>query len=97
MGRLRPCMASWRLALIYRGGALLMVEAKRASMPVSLPTDIVEELDAFMERYGKRLGYRGRSDFIAAAIRSQREHDEARALRLRALDETPDDAPLWTS
>ncbi len=74
-----------------------MVEAKRASMPVSLPTDIVEELDAFMERYGKRLGYRGRSDFIAAAIRSQREHDEARALRLRALDETPDDAPLWTA
>ncbi len=64
-----------------------MGDVKRASMPVSLPTDLIEELDVFVDRFGKPLGYRGRSDFIAAAIRNLRDQDEQRVLRLRAIDE----------
>lgn len=63
----------------------------RAFRSVSLSTPQVEEIDRFVGRFGQHLGYRGRSEFIAAAIREKLEREEARILRRKALADDKDD------
>jgi hypothetical protein len=59
----------------------------RSTFTLSLPRDEVEELEGFVARFGRRLGYNGRIDFLRTAIRNQMRSDEARLLRQNRLDD----------
>jgi len=48
---------------------------------VRLPEDLLNDIDSFLRRYGQRLGYTSKAEFIKAAIRGHLEREEIIAER----------------